>query len=262
MTASLELPTMLLVLEIFQANTGWLSYQDLKLIGRTSGRFKSFFGRDMPDNLWPIDPESGKPFYSSEIKNAFRLSSKSHWDIPIKIDDQTIHFLAAHPTPPVFDGEEDRNGRRNHDEIRFIADYVQPEKSGYIYDDQGRKGGLPKGAQFVIAGDMNADENDGDSTMDAAKLLTTHALIDHSIAPKSKGGPFFAKEQGKANLQQKGDPSLDTGDFNDFSVGNLHLDYCLPSKTLEVTNGGVFWPTPDQEGADFSKGVRSSNGLD
>jgi len=32
---------------------------------------------------------------------------------------QVIHILASHPTPPVFDGVEDRNGRRNHDEIRL-----------------------------------------------------------------------------------------------------------------------------------------------
>ena len=39
---------------------------------------------------------------------------------------QTVHVLASHPTPPTFDGAEDRNGRRNHDEIRFWADYVSP----------------------------------------------------------------------------------------------------------------------------------------
>ena len=38
--------------------------------------------------------------------------------------DKTVHFLVSHPTPPVFDGPEDRNGKRNFDEIRFWADYV------------------------------------------------------------------------------------------------------------------------------------------
>ena len=56
----------------------------------------------------------------------FRLSSKSHWDVPIRIGRETVHFLVSHPTPPVFDGPEDRNGTRNHDEIRFWADYVGP----------------------------------------------------------------------------------------------------------------------------------------
>ena len=34
---------------------------------------------------------------------------------------------SAIPTPPAFDGEEDRNGRRNHDEIRFWVDYVSTQ---------------------------------------------------------------------------------------------------------------------------------------
>ena len=50
-----------------------------------------------------------------------------------------MHFLVSHPTPPVFDGPEDRNGTRNHDEIRFLADYVAGgRRATYIYDDEGR----------------------------------------------------------------------------------------------------------------------------
>ena len=64
-----------------------------------------------------------------------------------------VHVLAAHPTPPVFDGDEDRNGRRNFDEIRFSADYVTPNTGDYIYDDAGGTGGLKPGSRFVIMGD-------------------------------------------------------------------------------------------------------------
>ena len=35
-------------------------------------------------------------------------------------------YLCSHPTPPVFDGPEDRNGRRNHDEIRLAGRLHQP----------------------------------------------------------------------------------------------------------------------------------------
>ena len=44
--------------------------------------------------------------------------------LPVQIGKRTVHFLVSHPTPPVFDGTEDRNGLRNADEIRFWADYV------------------------------------------------------------------------------------------------------------------------------------------
>ncbi len=213
--------------------------------------FQNFLWKDMPGALWPVDPESQKPYYNDDIRNVFRLSSKSHWDIPINIGEKTIHFLVAHPTPPVFDEEEDRNGRRNHDEIRLLADYVTPEKSDYIYDDQGKKGGLSRGANFVIAGDMNADPNDGDSTLNAAKLLTEHPLINLSHTPESQGGVYYSKEQGKANQQHVGNPAFDTGDFNDQNVGNLRIDYCLPSKTLNIKQSGVFWPEPGQPGAEL-----------
>ena len=66
----------------------------------------------------PIE-ENGGDWYSEQERNIMRLSSKSHWDVPVNIGGQIIHLLASHPTPPIFDGIEDRNGRRNHDEIRF-----------------------------------------------------------------------------------------------------------------------------------------------
>lgn len=213
--------------------------------------FQKFLWKDMPGMLWPMQPGSESPYYKDSVKAVFRLSSKSHWDVPIKVGEKTIHLIAAHPTPPVFDQEEDRNGRRNHDEIRFIADYVTPGKAKYIYDDRGKFGGLADGARFVIVGDMNADESDGDSSLDAAKLLTRHPLINHEKIPASRGGSFFAAKQGGVNADHSGDPALDTGDFNDARVGNLRLDYCLPSKTLRIIKSGVFWPQPGDPGADL-----------
>ena len=153
--------------------------------------FRRFLWKDMPGAALPSDPATGRPYYSSDELAALRLSSKSHWDVPIEIDGRTIHFLVSHPTPPVFDGPEDRNGRRNHDEIRFWADYIDPVRSNYIRDDAGRKGGLPRGSRFVIAGDLNADPNDGNSFFSAARQLTTHPLIDQSGIPTSSGGGAF-----------------------------------------------------------------------
>ena len=111
-------------------------------------------------------------WYSPAELDVFRLSSKSHWDVPISIGNKTVHFLVSHPTPPVFDGPEDRNGTRNHDEIRFWADYVTGgATASYIYDDDGGTGGLAKGARFVIAGDQNSDPLDGDSIPGSTQQL-------------------------------------------------------------------------------------------
>jgi 3-phytase/alkaline phosphatase D len=212
-------------------------------IDRENARtFQKFLWKDMPDAQWPIVPETKESFYSDEVKEIFRLSSKSHWDVPIRIGDRTIHFLVSHPTPPTFDQAEDRNGCRNHDEIRFWADYVVPEKGDYIYDDNGVEGGLDSGDHFVIAGDLNADPNDGDSRDAAAHQLTTHELINNSFTPSSEGAAEAAKKTSGKNRTQVGDHAYDTGDFNDQSVGNLRIDYVLPSKTLTVSESGVFWP--------------------
>jgi hypothetical protein len=99
--------------------------------------FQHFRWRDMPGAMLPDDPATPEPadWYSAEELDDVRLSSKSHWDLPIRIGHRTVHFLVSHPTPPVFDVPEDRNGTRNHDEIRFWADYVSGQD--YMYDDAG-----------------------------------------------------------------------------------------------------------------------------
>ncbi|GAA1221396.1 endonuclease/exonuclease/phosphatase family protein [Prauserella alba] len=200
-------------------------------------------GATLPDD--PATPERGD-WYSDEILDVLRLSSKSHWDVPIEVGGRTVHLLAAHPTPPSFDGEEDRNGTRNHDEIRFWADYVTPGKGRYIYDDEGGRGGLEPGERFVIAGDYNADPHDGDS-VDAAATQLLDAPLVRDTRPASEGAVVAAEQQGGANDEHTGPARLDTADFDDASPGNLRIDYVLPSRGLIPHADGVFWPEPGSE---------------
>ena len=166
----------------------------------------------------------------------------------------TLHVLASHPTPPAFDGPEDRNGRRNHDEIRFWADYLTRNGGGYIRDDAGVRGGL-KGKAFVILGDLNSDPNDGASLPGAIRALLAHPRIDASFVPRSAGAAQAAEIQRGANTTQRGDAREDTADFNDNAVGNLRADYLLPSRSLRVCAGGVFWPTLDAPDATLVWGM-------
>jgi len=200
--------------------------------------FQLFRWRDMPRNLIPT------PFYSPDEVDILRLSSKSHWDVPIRVSPKTtIHFLVSHPTPPVFDGPEDRNGRRNFDEIRFWADYVTPGRaSRYIYDDEGRRGGLESGELFVIAGDQNSDPLDGDSVPGAIQQLLNHPLVNTRLTPESAGAVEATALQGGANTTHESDPRFDTADFADTAPGNLRADYVLPRKNLRLVDSGVFWP--------------------
>ncbi len=209
--------------------------------------FQQFLWKDMPGALLPDDPDTPEPadWYSAEELDVLRLSSKSHWDVPVATPGGTVHLLAAHPTPPVFDGPEDRNGRRNHDEIRFWADYVHPDpgRATYVYDDQGERGGLAPGERFVVVGDYNADPNDGDGIPGAAnQLLDTPGVFDPE--PTSTGG-VWAAGQGEPNEEHETDPALDTADFAEADFdgpGNLRVDYVLPSRGLPVRDAGVFWP--------------------
>jgi hypothetical protein len=204
--------------------------------------FQQFLWRDMPGARLPIDPTTGESWYSDEELDVFRLSSKNHVDLPIEIDGRTVHFLVSHPTPPVFDGAEDRNGTRNFDEIRFWADYIHPGRSAYIYDDGGTTGGLHGSDRFVIAGDLNSDPFDGDSIPGSAQLLLEHPKVNATMTPSSDGAVEQSALQGGANATHLGDPAFDTADFADGTPGNLRADYVLPRKNMKITASGVFWP--------------------
>lgn len=193
----------------------------------------------MPDARAPIDPRTGEPWYAPDAWAALRLSSKNHVDVPVTIAGRRIHLLVAHPTPPVFDGPEDRNGRRNADEIRLWADYVDPARSGWIVDDAGLAGGLAAEASFVVLGDMNADPIDGDSVEGAIGQLLDHPRIDPAVArgarvPQSEGGRLAGRAP-----EHQGDPAHDTAGWG------LRVDYVLPSTDLTAVASGVFWPGPD-----------------
>jgi len=228
----------------FPGQFGMVVYSMYSIDDTNIRTFQYFLWKDMPGALLPDDPDTPEPadWYSAEELDVVRLSSKSHWDVPIAIGGRTVHFLVSHPTPPVFDGPEDRNGTRNYDEIRFWADYVIPSRSGYIYDDSGTVGGIRPGDAFVIAGDQNADPYDGDSIPGAIQQLREHPLVNTRMTPSSEGAVEQSILQGGANLTHISDPANDTADFSDSTPGNLRADYVLPSKRMRMAGAGVFWP--------------------
>lgn len=201
--------------------------------------FQTFLWRDMPDNLLPTD------WYSEDIQAVFRLSSKNHVDMPVDVDGHTLHILAAHPTPPAFDGAEKRNVRRNNDEVRLWLDYISADaaQGAYIKDDAGKSGGLDPDARFVIVGDLNTDPVDSSVFGAMTELVASERV--HDPLPASEGAVEKNALDGKANTTHKADPKYDTADFSDGSVGNLRVDYALPSSNMEVVGSGVFWPKGD-----------------
>lgn len=230
----------------FPGQYAMVVYSKFPIDTHAARSFQRFLWRDMPGALLPDDPATAEAadWYSAQELQVLRLSSKSHWDIPVKIGEHTVHVLASHPTPPVFDGAEDRNGRRNHDEIRFWADYIDPQRGNYIYDDRGEHGALEDDeAAFVILGDQNADPLDGDSTANAIDQLLQHPRINTRTTPHSEGAVDAAQRQGGINAYHRGEAAQDTADFQDLpGPGNLRTDYVLASDKLLVQDAGVFWP--------------------
>lgn len=217
-------------------------------IGHSAVRtFQQLLWRDMPGNLLAdIRDSEGTPWYTEAMQQVLRLSSKSHWDIPVRVNGQVLHILASHPTPPVFDGPENRNGKRNHDEIRFWVDYLDGGAgASYIRDDAGGSGGL-RGHRFVIAGDLNASPVEGDATTAAISGLLNHPLVNAAPVPTSVGG----------QENQPGNPhaASHTASFK------LRVDYVLPSVAgLQVTGAGVFWPPAGDPQARLTEDRRSSS---
>lgn len=233
---------------LFPGQYGMAVYSKYPIDDDAIRTFRNFLWADMPGALLPDDPATPEPadFYSPEELAQFPLSSKSHWDVPVRVSkNKTVHFLVSHPTPPTFDGEEDRNGRRNHDEIRFWADYIAGGRTGsYIVDDQRQQGGLGRGELFVIAGDQNADPNDGDSTDGAIQQLLQSSRVNTASVPTSAGAVEASDEQAGVNLEHVGDPAQDTADFSE-PPGNIRVDYVLPSRQIRIVDSGVFWPASD-----------------
>jgi endonuclease/exonuclease/phosphatase family metal-dependent hydrolase len=204
--------------------------------------------RDFSGLLWADLPGADLPdAMPPEVRAVHRLSSRGHWDVPLHLPGGgVLRLLAAHPTPPTFD--RGRNVRRNRDEIRFWTLYLD--------------GALPQGTcadahpctadgPFVLLGDLNADPHDGDGGRQAVRALLDHprTLDPH---PSSAGGANAATRQGGANASQRGDPALDTADWDDSRPpGNLRVDYVLPSSELTITDAGVFWPAPGEVGFDL-----------
>jgi hypothetical protein len=178
--------------------------------------FSGFLWQDLPGALIPDGSDPG-------LMAVQRLATTGFWDVPILTDAGPFHLLAWHATPPVFDGPEDRNGKRNHDEAAFWRLFLD-----------GALPMPPPEAPFVLLGDGNLDPADGDGLREGIGALLAHPALQD---PKPKGS------HGRVEPSQLGDPALDTVLYDD--LGGLRLDYVLPSSGLTVTGSGVLWPGPD-----------------
>ena len=214
-----------------QYSMALLVREDLEILEDQVRTFQLFPWSAMPDALAPIDPETGEAWYSEEEWAEFRLSSKSHWDVPVRLPNgAVVHFLISHPTPAAFDGPEQRNQKRNHDEIRLWADYLSGAE--YIVDDEGQIGGLVADASFIIMGDLNADPQKGSSFNNPmGRLLLQHPRVRGEFTPKTRVVGI--------------DPTWADLDETDTALWAMRIDYVLPSQDIAIRDGAVERPTTE-----------------
>ena len=209
----------------FTGQGGMAVLSRLPILADEAHDFSAFLWRDLPGALLPRKAD-GSPFPSPEAQAVQRLSSVAHWQLPLRLPGGgRLNLLAFHATPPVFDGPEDRNGRRNRDEVMFwplLLDGALPF--------------APPARPFVILGDANLDPEAGEGRREAIRALLAHPALQDP-RPTSPG----AAEAGDAT---------DTVDWPEPAPGNLRVDYVLPSSDLRVTDSGVYWPPAGTEGAE------------
>lgn len=172
----------------------------------------------------PVGPDH-KPLWNEEEKAVARLSSVGHWDVPVVLPNHAVvHVLCSNPGPPAGAGEI--SARRNHDEVRFWADYI--EDSAWIVDDDGKEGGLRRGCEFVILGNLGVDPVKGEKFREPiTTVLGATRRINFDFVPVAPGG------------------SADT------CAAGLRVDYVLPAKDITVLGGGV-QPWPDRGPSDHN----------
>ena len=178
--------------------------------------FSGFLWRDLPGANLPPD-------MSPDARAIQRLSTSGHWEVPLDLGNgATLRLLVWYATPPVFDGPEDRNGRRNHDEAAFWLRLMDGDLPF-----------PPPESPFILLGQSNLDPLDGQGRRAAMQALLSHKALQD---PEPRG------TSGRSDPGQTGDPALDTALYD--GIGGLRVEVILPSASLNVSAAGILSP-PD-----------------
>ena len=167
--------------------------------------YTGFRWADLPGALLPADLTP--PDLTPEMQAGQPLSSVNHWQVAVELPGGgQLALLGWKATPPVFDGPEDRNGRRNHDEAAF---WLQLLAGALPYP--------PPAVPFVLLGDANLDAESGDGRRQAIRALLDHPQLQDPVGQTA------------------------TADFAQ-PPGPLRVDYLLPSTGITVRDAGVLRP--------------------
>lgn len=196
----------------------------LRILTSEIRTFRTFPWEYMPGNQMAAVREAPGTQPIPKAPPVLRLASVAHWDVPVELPNgQIVHLLCSAPARR---GPDDASlaTRRNHDEIRFWADYV--EEQGYCVDDANRGGGLEAGLPFVILGNLEAPPEIKSGLDPIATVLLGARRVNGVIVPTADGSPAT-------------------------TVTGERLDYVLPSKDLGIAAAGVFRQPPESSPLGF-----------
>jgi len=113
----------------------------------------------------------------------------------------------------------------------FWRQYIDGEPG--LVDDDGNSGGYQAGVPFVIVGDLNAGEDD-------AAVYERVAAIDQLLRHTAIQDPAQW-------LVSDGAPGEVERATTEFGGRGRRIDYLLPSRGIEILDGGVYWPSVDAD---------------
>lgn len=204
----------------FPGQAGMMILSRVPLETDQARTFQDFKWQDMPGSALPTEQ------FTELEASVLRLSSTSHWDVPVSVGGRTVHLLASAPADPQ---TAPAGAERNHDEVRFWADYIAG--AGYPVDDDGRAGGLEASSDFVVLGSLGADPATDTGADPAAIGHLTDLSHVQDTHPTSSGALLSQTPEDTAVVQDaQGEPTT------------ARVDYVLPSSTLTASNSGVFCP--------------------
>ncbi|EBA08432.1 endonuclease/exonuclease/phosphatase family protein [Sagittula stellata] len=169
-------------------------------------RFPLEMERDLSDLLWKDAPES-LIADDDPGRDIQRLSTAGHWQVGVDTPWGRMSLLTLAATPPVFDGPEDRNGRRNLDEAVL-----------WLHVLDGRLGAVPQ-VPVILIGNLNVDAERGDGLRDAARRVLAHPRLQDPM------------------------PGTDTVRWD--ATGPMRVSYVLPDTRFIVSGAGITGPVPE-----------------
>lgn len=204
----------------FAGEGGLAILSRIPILAEEAQDFSGILWRDLPGALLPSEKSGPSPPLQAALAHQ-RLSSTAHWVVPVQVaPGLVISLLVYKAAPPVFDGPEDRNGRRNHDETALWLRYLDGELPGHD----------PPTGVVAVLGNANIDPGQTLHRPDAINALLAHPRLQDP-EPRRPGAPG----------------ALETADWPQPDPGPLRVDYVLPDARLRVTDAGVLWPEPGSD---------------